>query len=59
METAQAYDNKTTRVAYIYDTARPWVAMKPKGYINRIIGHYKTAKGAQAAADAWNKDNAA
>lgn len=51
---AQAFDNRITRKAAVLDTARPFVAVKPKGYINPIIGHYETMRAAQAAARRFN-----
>ncbi|NUM72762.1 hypothetical protein HUU40_00230 [candidate division KSB1 bacterium] len=51
---AQAYDNRTDRKAAVLNTARPFVAVKPKGYLNRVIGHYETMKAAEAAAKRFN-----
>lgn len=55
---AQAYDNRTDRKACVLDTARPFVAVKPKGYINPVIGHYATMKAAKQAAKRFNDANA-
>ena len=35
-------------------TARPFVAIKPKGYINPVIGHYRTMTAAKEAARRFN-----
>ncbi len=56
MEKAQAYDNRVNRMAMVLDAARPFVAVKPKGYLERVIGHYSSMKSAQAAANKWNKE---
>ncbi len=50
---AQAYDNRIDRKACLLDTARPFVALKPEGYINPVIGHYTTMKAAKQAAARW------
>lgn len=55
-EKAVAVDNRVTRMAAILDTARPFVAVKPVGFINPVIGHYATMKSAKAAARRWNAD---
>lgn len=55
MEKAQAYDNRIDRKASILDTTRPFVAVKPKGYLNPVIGHYESMKAAKAAAKRWNE----
>lgn len=52
--TAQAFDNRVTRKAAVLDTARPFVAVKPAGYLNPVIGHYATMKSARAAAAKFN-----
>ena len=52
---AQAYDNRTDRKAYMLDAARPFVAVKPEGYLNRVIGHYSTMKAAKQAAQRFNQ----
>ena len=54
MTKATVHDNRIDRVAAMLDTSRPWVAMKPKGYINPIIGHYSTKSGASQAAKRFN-----
>lgn len=51
---AEAYDNRIERKAHVLYTARPFVAVKPKGYVGRVIGHYATMKAAKAAAKRWN-----
>ena len=53
-EIATAYDNRVNRVAAMLDTARPFVAIKPKGYINPVIGHYRTMTAAKEAARRFN-----
>lgn len=53
---AQAYDNRVNRKAAVLDTARPFVAVKPKGYLNPVIGHYATMKAAKAAAKKFNDE---
>lgn len=53
---AQAYDNRKTRMASVLDAARPFVAVKPVGFINPVIGHYSTMKSAKEAARRWNAD---
>lgn len=55
MTTATAHDNRIERRAALLDTARPFVAIKPKGYINPVIGHYTTMKAAKAAAKRFNE----
>lgn len=55
---AVAIDNRKTRVAAILDTARPFVAVAPRGYLNPIIGHYSTMAGAWQAAKRFNERNA-
>jgi len=52
--TATAHDNRIERKAATLDTARPFVAVKPRGYINPIIGHYSTMKAAKQAAKRFN-----
>ena len=54
MMKAAAYDNRTDRKASVLDTTRPFVAVKPKGYLNPVIGHYESMKSAKAAAKRWN-----
>lgn len=54
MSKAQAYDNRIDRKAALLDTTRPFVAIKPKGYINPVIGHYKTMAAAREAARRFN-----
>ena len=51
---AIAVDNRATRLAALLDTARPFVAVKPKGYLNPVIGHYGTVRAAQRAAKRFN-----
>ena len=51
---ATAYDNRVNRVACLLDTSRPFVAVKPKGYINPVIGHYSTMASAKQAAKRFN-----
>lgn len=58
MMKAQAYDNRIERKASVLNTARPFVAIKPKGYINPVIGHYETMKAARAAVKRFNDRNA-
>ena len=53
--TATAHDNRIERRAALLDTTRPFVAIKPKGYINPVIGHYKTMQGAKRAAQRFNE----
>lgn len=55
MNKATAHDNRVERKASLLDTSRPFVAIKPEGFINRVIGHYPTMSGAQAAARRFNK----
>ena len=52
---ARAYDNRVERKAAVLDTSRPFVAIKPKGYINPVIGHYTSMKSAKAAAKRFNE----
>lgn len=56
---AEAYDNRVNRVAAVLNTTRPFVAVKPKGYLNRVIGHYESMKSAKAAAKRFNDQIAA
>jgi hypothetical protein len=51
---ATAHDNRIERKACILDTVRPFVAVKPKGYINPVIGHYATMAAAKKAAERFN-----
>lgn len=51
---ATAHDNRVNRIAAMLDTSRPYVAIKPKGYINPIIGHYSSMTAARAAARRFN-----
>ena len=51
---AKVYDNRIDRKACLLDTTRPFIAVKPKGYINPIIGHYTTMKAAKQAAKRFN-----
>ena len=53
---AIAVDNRVTRMASVLDTTRPFVAVKPVGHFNPVIGHYTTMKAAKAAARKFNKD---
>lgn len=39
------------------DAARPYAAIKPRGFLNRCIGRYSTRKSAQQAVRQWNKRN--
>lgn len=55
MTKAQAFDNRIDRKAALLDTSRPFVAIKPAGFINRVIGHYSSMAVAQAAARRFNK----
>lgn len=55
-EKAVAVDNRVTRMAAVLDTDRPFVAVKPVGFINPVIGHYKTMKAAKDAARRFNND---
>lgn len=57
MTKAQAYDNRVDRVAAVLDTTRPFVAVKPKGHFNPVIGHYESMKAAKAAAKRWNDEH--
>lgn len=57
MNQATAHDNRIERKACVLDTARPFVAIKPKGFLNPVIGHYKTMRAARAAAKIWNEKN--
>lgn len=52
---AQAYDNRIDRKAAVLDTTRPFVAVKPKGFLNPVIGHYESMKAAKAAAKRFNE----
>jgi len=52
---ATAHDNRIERKASLLDTTRPFVAIKPKGYINPVIGHYTTMSAARAAAKRFNE----
>ncbi len=52
---AVAADNRVTRMAAVLDTARPFVAVKPVGHCNPVIGHYTTMPAAKDAARRWNK----
>lgn len=54
---ALAIDNSKTRVATMLDTTRPFVAIAPKGFLNRVIGHYSTMSSAQRAAKVFNERN--
>lgn len=54
MMKATAYDNRTERKAMILDAARPFIAVKPVGHFNPVIGHYATMKAARDAAKRWN-----
>ena len=58
MQTATAYDNRINRKAAVLDTSRPFVAIKPKGYLNPVIGHYSTMKAAKQAAKRFNNKTA-
>lgn len=40
------------------DASRPWCAVKPEGFSNRVIGRYATYKSASQAARRWNANNA-
>ena len=51
---ATAHDNRIERKAALLDTARPFVAIKPAGYINPVIGHYKSMQNAKSAAKRFN-----
>lgn len=53
--TATAHDNRVERKAALLDTSRPFVAIKPKGYINPVIGHYTTMQAAKRAAKRFNE----
>ena len=55
MNESQAYDNRIERKAALLDTSRPFVAIKPKGYINPVIGHYKTMAAAKQAGRRFNE----
>lgn len=57
--TATSHDNRVERKAAVLDTARPFVAIKPKGYINPVIGHYSTMAAAKQAAKRFNEREAA
>ena len=59
MTKAEAYDNRIDRKATVLDAVRPFVAVKPKGYLNPIIGHYESMKAAKAAAKRFNDKIAA
>lgn len=54
MNKATAVDNRVNRVAALLDTTRPFVVIKPKGYINPILGHYASKQSAQQAAKRFN-----
>lgn len=54
MTNATAHDNRIERKAAVLDSARPFVAIKPKGYINPVIGHYSSMEAAKAAARRFN-----
>lgn len=51
---ATAHDNRKERKAFVLDTARPFVAIKPKGFLNPVIGHYTTMAAAKQAAKRFN-----
>lgn len=51
---ATAHDNRTDRRAALLDTARPFVAVKPAGFINPVIGHYASMSAAKQAAKRFN-----
>lgn len=53
---AVAVDNRAIRMAAVLDTVRPFVAVKPVGFINPVIGHYGTMRAAKDAARRWNKN---
>ena len=52
---AQAYDNRINRKALVLDAARPFVAIKPKGFLNPVIGHYANMNAAKIAAKRFNE----
>ncbi len=54
MTNATVHDNRIDRKAALLDTSRPFIVVKPKGYINPILGHYASKASAQAAARRFN-----
>ena len=52
--TATAHDNRIERKACVLDASRPFVAIKPKGFLNPVIGHYATMAAAKQAARRFN-----
>jgi hypothetical protein len=55
MTKATAHDNRIERKAALLDTSRPFVAIKPAGYLNPVIGHYASMESAKRAAKNWNE----
>lgn len=52
---AQVYDNRITRKALVLTASRPFVAIKPAGFLNPVIGHYATMRAAQQAAKRFDE----
>lgn len=40
------------------DATRPWMVLKPRGYLHRLLNHYETEAKAKRACNRWNKQNA-
>jgi hypothetical protein len=55
---ATVIDNSKTRVVAMLDATRPFVAIAPKGFLRRVIGHYSTMVSAQHAVKIFNERNA-
>jgi hypothetical protein len=54
---ATAHDNRIDRKASVLDYTRPFVAVKPKGFLNPVIGHYFTMSAAKKAAARFNANS--
>jgi hypothetical protein len=37
---------------------KPYAVLLPRGYINRVLNHYKNEKDAKRACNRWNRKNA-
>lgn len=40
------------------DAARPWIVLKPRSYLNRVLNYYPTEEAAKRACRRWNRINA-
>jgi len=40
------------------DASRPWIVLKPRGYLNRVLNYYTTEEAAKRACRRWNRNNA-